>query len=384
MQNIYLSVLAVLTFATLLMYACTAGIQVETGPKQSPSPAAGTNSSNWEAEWSKTIENAKKEGIVVWYGATGAAQSRDPFIRAMKENFGISLDATIAGGAQLTAKLTNERRAGLYLADVYIGGSTSIVNELLPAKMLEPIEPYFILPEVKDPKMWFGGSLPIWDSQKTTLGALAIVNSRLAINTKLVQPQELTSYKDLLNPKLKGLIVLSDPTISGSGLSWFSSSANLMGMDYMKELVKQELMITRDFRLLNDWLARGKYAVGLGVNPGGVAALKQDGAPISMLPPFKEGVDLGFAGGMIAVVNRSPHPNATKVFVNWVLSKEGQTIHSRAQGIASRRLDVPTDHLDSWQIPNLSFNYIIESEQDVIDEYKKIELAREIFSPILK
>ena len=103
-----------------------------------------------------------------------------------------------------------------------------------------------------------------------------------------------------------------------------------------------------------------------------------------MLPPFKEGVDLGFAGGMVAIVNRNPHPNATKVFINWVLSKEGQTIHSRAQGIASRRIDVPTDHLDSWMIPDPSFNYIKESEQGVVEEYKKIELACELFASVLK
>ena len=48
--------------------------------------------------------------------------------------------------------------------------------------------------------------------------------------------------------------------------------------------------------------------------------------------------------GAVALFNRAPHPNAAKVYLNWLLSKEGQTIFARATGYISARLDVPTDH----------------------------------------
>ncbi len=338
-----------------------------------------------QMEWEKTVTAAKKEGIVVLYGATGVAQARDPFIKAIKERFGISLEVTIAGGAQLTTKLLNERRAGIYTADVYMGGAATILNDLIPRNILEPIEPYLILPEVKEPSAWFGGNLPYWEKQKVSLATLASIPSgETAINISLLKPEEFTSYRDLLKPNLKGLIAMSDPTSAGAGNAWFNLAARLVGEDYLKELVKQDLVITRDFQLMSEWIARGKYAVAIGVNPGGIRSLIKDGAPLYLLPPFKEGVNIGPAGGIVAPVNQNPHHNATKVFINWVLSKEGQTVFSKAAGIASRRIDVPTDHLEPWRVPDPKIKYLIQDEDYTRAEIEMLEVAKKIFAPVLR
>ncbi len=384
MKEIFVYTFAITVIAFSLAYACT--------PKSAPGPGLNERPGTAtpvpqkiavESEWEKVVANAKKEGVVVVYSAYGNAQAREPFVQAIKEKFGISLDITIAQGPQLTAKLENERRAGLYLADVYMGGTQSVAMTLIPLKMFEPIEPYLMLPEVKDPAAWFKGELPIWDSQRQVFASLAQITSFIAINNTLVKQEELTSFRDLLKPKLKGLIVMSDPTQPGS--NWFQSANLLMGTDYFKEFLNQDIVLTRDLRLITDWLSRGKYAVGIGVDSGGIKAAKRDGAPIGMLPIFKEGTVVVVGGGNVLVMNNHPHPNATKVFINWVLSNEGQTIFSRAVGMASRRLDVPTDHLDPWQVPDIKRTYLWETDEDYMKaQPRQFELAKELFSPLLR
>jgi ABC-type Fe3+ transport system substrate-binding protein len=69
------------------------------------------------------------------------------------------------------------------------------------------------------------------------------------------------------------------------------------------------------------------------------------GLPVHPLPEPKEGVYVSGGSGHIVVLKDAPHPNATKVFVNWLLGEEGQDIFSRAMGQGTRRLDVNTKWL---------------------------------------
>ena len=224
----------------------------------------------------------------------------------------------------------------------------------------------------------------MWEKRRLSLATLALIPAGpTAFNTNLLKPEELTSYKDLLKPQLKGKIVVFDPTIAGQ--SWVPLANRLMGEDYLRELVKQDVLITRDIRLMDEWIVRGKYPLGLGVDPGGVRTMIKDGAPISILPPFKEGVDLGPAGGNVAVIDKNAHPNATRVFVNWILGKEGQTILTRELGIASRRIDVPTGHLASpWMVPDPKIKYIVHDEDYSRYKLQMMEVAKTIFAPVLK
>ncbi len=384
MKGIFIYIFAIIVIFLSFAYACTPRAAPETGLKENTGLATPvTQKISLETEWEKTIANAKKEGVIVLYGATGISQARDPFVKVIKEKFGITLDVTVAQGPQLTTKLENERRAGLYLPDIYMGGTQSMAISLIPQKMLEPLEPYLILPEVKDPSMWFLGTLPIWDNERQVLASLANITSFIAYNKNMVKSEELTSFRDLLKPKFKGMIIMTDPTQPGS--NWFQSANLLMGTDFIREFLNQDIVLTREIRVITDSLARGKYGVGVGINAGGIKAAEQDGAPISILPVFKEGTVVVVGAGNLAVMNNRPHPNAAKVFVNWVLSKEGQTILSKAAAQASRRLDVPTDHLDPWMVPNPKMKYLWETDEDYMKaQPRQFELARELFSPLLK
>lgn len=373
---------------TLLLLVLVSSCKPEQKPVQpvaeKPAMVADTRP-DWQVQWDNTVSAAKREGKVSLYAAYGLSDARDIFIETFRKKFGLELEMTVARGTQLSAKLVTERNAGLYLADVYMGGQSDIVGSLFPNKILDPIEPGLILPEIKDPNLWLRGIVPIWDKERRVISSFAQISSRTAINTNFVKPEEISSYQDVINPKWKGKIAMTDPTISGSGGSWVFLAGRLMGTDYIKEIVKQEPFITRDSRLLSEWLARGKYAIGLGIDTGATKSFIELGAPLWLVPRFKEGMELRGSSGHVAFINKRPHPDSAKVFVNWILSKDGQTVVSRANGVASRRTDVPTDHLEPWQIPDPKAKYFSgETEEGQLEELKAMELNRELFAPLLK
>ena len=132
--------------------------------------------------------------------------------------------------------------------------------------MLEPMESFWILTEVKDPKQWWGGH--IWEDNVSTskflYSFLADVSTHSTwYNTSLAKPQELRSFEDYLNPKWKGRIGFSDPRVPSSGQSIWSFMWELRGEEFLKKLVQQDLFLTRDLRQLADALAKGKSGFGV-------------------------------------------------------------------------------------------------------------------------
>ncbi len=298
----------------------------------------------WKEEMDKTVAAARLEGKVVAYDIH-AVESRQGLSKAFKEKYGMDIEWVSAGkGSELISKLIPERRAGLYMADVVLAGSTTLFY-LVDQGVLDPVDSAFILPEVKDPKAWLGGQLPFLDKDHKVLMFLARTGSTIVINLELVKPEEVASYKQLLDPKWKDKIVLNDPSVGGSGNSIIAAMHQLMGENYLRELAKQEPIITRDPRQQVEWVARGKYPIGLGPEPVVMGSFRQTGAPLRHIVP-SEGTWSGGGFGGLGFVNKAAHPNATKVFLNWFLSKEGQTVQVKAASEGSRRLDVTTEYID--------------------------------------
>ena len=107
----------------------------------------------------------------------------------------------------------------------------------------------------------------------------------------------------------------------------------------MQNIVKQEPLITRDRRLQAEWVARGKYPIALGVEPSEIFKMVEAGAPVKLIS-MKDGQPLTSGPMNVMAFDRGPHPNATKLFVNWVLGKEGGTIMAKHSGYISARVDV--------------------------------------------
>lgn len=351
-----------------------------------PSPVAvSTEKEAWEVEWQQAIAGARKEGKVSIYSTSGG-ELRSALVTPLKSKLGLALEWTSGIGAQVSQKLFSERRAGIYVADVYLGGNTTIINEFKPAQVLDPPGPVLLLPEVLDLKAWWGGRGPVYlDADKMVLPVSIYPSGDIVINTDLVKEGEVVSYRDMLDPKWKGKVVIFDPTVAGAGLGWFTFVAfELDDLDFFRELVKNKPAIVRDHRQLTEWLAQGKFAIALGTKPEVVTAFREAGAHLKAMYP-KEGGYVSSGGGNAALINRAPHPRAAQVFLNWILSREGGTLYSQTMGVQSGRLDVPTDHLNPMQVRQEGVKYANHMREDFLKlRPQHAKIAQEIFGPLLK
>ena len=315
---------------------------------------AATAPSGWEGEWNKVVEAAKKEGKVHLAGPRGD-ETRRALTGPFTKKYGIEVEYVGTAGPDLPPRMLMERRANVYYWDVVIAGTSSIVNALRPGGVLEPIEPALILPEVKDPKFWRGGQFPFFDKERIGLSIARQALASLYVNTKMIKSKEIQSWRYLLRPDLKGKILIGrDPRLSGSGkatLLFFYIHKEL-GPEFIRQLVKQDLMLMQDDRIAATWLAQGKYPVCV-CSQRQTERLAKEGLPVQAIDgrQLKEGAPVTLGAANVALVNRAAHPNAAKLYVNWVLSKEGSTYYAKANGVPSLRVDVPTDHVEPWLIP---------------------------------
>lgn len=373
----------------IFIVGCTGAVStpVET-PTAKPSVA---REPDWQQRWEKTVAAARQEGRLRF--GTGAFPQHGPFKKQFEDKFGIELEVLSFRGPELPPKITAERSAGLYLWDVISGGPTTILLDLKPAGLIGPLESALILPEATDPKAWRGGQLPFLDKDRTALGYNSMFYRGALINTDMVKPEQLTSFNDLLKPEWKGKIVMDDVTKGGPSTPWLLLLAAANDYDFSKirqflaQLVKQEPVVTTDYRLLVEWAARGKYPIALGYSTGIAADFKAKGAPVT-LAKLKEGSIVGAFGpqNLILLSGALPHPNAAAVFINWLLSREGQTAYVKAyaSSTVSSRLDVSATGIDPafLEFPGEKIYYVNEKMLYMVEDFRK--LAGEVLAPVLK
>jgi ABC-type Fe3+ transport system substrate-binding protein len=296
------------------------------------------------AEWDKLVDAAKKEGKVT-VSLPASAEMKRQIEELFKKRYGIEVETFTARGSAAVRRMADEFKAGVRHFDLHIGGSSSIVSGMLDEGILDPIEPWLALPEVKDPKQWWGGHLWVDNAKRFVYTFQAYLSEVIWYNTDLMKPNEIRSLDDFLNPRWKGRIGYLDPRTPGAGDSTWAFMWRVKGEEYLKKLVAQDLFLGRDQRVLAESLAKGRVAVIIGLSYYSYLPFLKAGLPIKVLPTPKEG-NYGTGGsGNLAIIKAPAHPNSTKVFVNWLLGREGQEIVSKALGQATRRLDVDTRFL---------------------------------------
>ena len=300
--------------------------------------------SGWEAEWERTVKAAEQEAEVNYYtvGEVG-------FVSEFEKKFPrIKIKVMQGRGNDLLVRIMAERRAGKYLADVARIGNTS-PYALYQAKALQPIAAAFILPEVKDESKWWSGKHQYIDSESkyifVPVGSVSV--NMVANHTELVAPAELNSFWDLLQEKWRAKIVVMDPRSGGYGRSGARAVYYhpQLGGEFLRRLfTEQVVMVSRDYRQAIDWVAQKRFTIMLFGNGDDVLQAKAQGLPVNVFDTggWKEGGMLEPGAFTVAWADKSPHPNASKVFINWLLSRDGQLAVQRDGGVNdSLRLDIP-------------------------------------------
>lgn len=300
-------------------------------------------------DWEKIVEAAKKEGTVV-ASIPPNAELRKALEEGFPKRYGIALEPVAGRGASVITRIVSEAKADIRYFDLHFGGTESTVKGLLPENILDSVEPALILPEVRDPKRWWGGHIWIDNAKRYIYSFAAYQTQSLNYNSELARPEEIRSFDDYLNPKWHGKIGFSDPRVPGSGASIWSFILQMKGEEYLKKLVTQKLFLSRDLRLLAENLAKGRLAHTLGIGFTEFAPFLKAGLPVKALPIPKEGLYATAGYGSVVLLKNAPHPNASKVFLNWLLTKEGQEIFTRAMGEATRRLDVDTKWMKEFGV----------------------------------
>jgi iron(III) transport system substrate-binding protein len=304
----------------------------------------------WQAEWEKTLEAAKKEGRVTVY-ISGYEAILPDFVKEYPQ---INVTAVSGRGNQLGPRLLAERRAKKYIADVVSSGANPNYQQFYVAKALDPIKSALMLPEVTDPLKWYAKKHQYSDPEGQYVFNYvgSATYGSISYNTNLVNAKEFKSYWDLLNPKWKGRIAARDIREAGPGAgnTRFFYYQSELGSAFIKKLFgEMDVTLFRDFRQGPDWLATGKFAICFFCD---VDVLKRQGLPVDTFGPkaFKEGGGLVQQFGTVALVNRAPHPNAARVFINWLLSRNGQIAVQKRTANAespadSLRVDIPKDEV---------------------------------------
>lgn len=326
----------------------------------------------WQVEWEKTVEAAKKEGQVTVYISGYDAVLGD----FQKEFPDIKVVAVTGRGNEIGQRVAAERRAEKYLADAVSAGANPNYQQFYRGKMVEPIKSALILPEVLDPSKWYEGKHTYADpeGQYVFVYVGSATYGAINYNTKLVHAKEFKSYWDFLDPKWKGRIEARDVRRPGPGsgnMRFFYHHPDIGG-NFIKRLFSEtEISLFKDYRQGSDWLATGKFALCFFCD---VDTMKRQGLPVDTFGPkiFKEGGGLVQQFGTVVLMKNAPHPNAAKVFINWLLSRNGQTSLQKRTANAespadSLRIDIAKDDVPYESRRLAGVKYLDTGRADWID-----------------
>lgn len=329
---------------------------------------------NWKARWEKILREARAEGKVVLLGPP-VQDVRPSLVNAFKKAYpDISLEYQPGNFATLVPKLRAELARGKTTIDVALSGSSSLLEH---KDLFAALPERLIVPEAKDPAKWhssLGQGLKFNDrEQKYVLQTSEWISGYVLVNSRMVDPAAITSWKDMLKPQWKGKIASHDPRGAGAGQAVASYLLVKLGKQFIVDLFKgQEVVLTRDYAQVADWVAQGKYSIGVGQTADRIEELRKEGIPLKAfgLPDGPGQLSGGFS--VIGVIQGAHNPNAATVFLNWFLSREGQEAFQKPLLYPSLRVDVPREFAPDYTIPKRGGDYIDTYGEDFVAIRRKL------------
>lgn len=334
-----------------------------------------------QGRWDDTVSKARGEGKVVILGPATAG-IRPSLIDAFQKQFpGISLEYQTGDLASLTPRLRAEIAAEKTSIDVTFSGAFALLQN---RDLLEALPGRIIWPEVAEQNRWRfskGTGFKWLDREKRyAVQTSEWIFGYILLNRSLVGPNAVRSWKDLLRPEWKGKIASHDPRGAGAGQAVANYLLVTFGERFIIDLFKgQDVVLTRSYSQVADWLAQGKYAIGIAQVQDRIESLRKEGIALTAdgLADAQGYLTGGFS--VIALPKRAPHPNAATVFLNWFLTRPGQEAFHRPHLYPSLRTDVPREYVPEYILPKPQLEYVDGYGEDMIAiQHKLGEQVREL------
>jgi ABC-type Fe3+ transport system substrate-binding protein len=318
------------------------------------------------ADWNATLEAAKREGVVKC-----ACPPRREFALAFKKGFeaaypGITLEITAAPLPAFPLRVAKEQSAKMFLWDVYTFGPGAEIFDLKNKGGLESLWDYLSLPEVLNDSAWIGGIKDRFlDVEQKHIFGMFYTISTGSINRDALPDLKIKSFEELLSPALKGKLVSVDPRVGGAGESLAAAVFQRYGRDGLKKLfIDQDVMLMKGNVEVAEQVVRKARPISLtSVSPDSQQRFKDAGVKLNigdlLIPELARA---GTNGSCPAIFKNPLNPNATKVFINWLLSRNGQKVISEARGEPSARTDVPAVRPDDAPKPGIKYLYAHKEE----------------------
>jgi ABC-type Fe3+ transport system substrate-binding protein len=323
-------------------------------------------------EWDRILTAARAEGQVT---VAGFPLLEEKMSAAFQRDTGIQLNFLSSNTAEQSARLEAEARAKNLTIDILLGGGREL-GPMMKDGLLEPIKPQLVLPGVS-PKNFREGRLKWMDnSSKYLLQGAEYVFGWLLVNKDIVDPKEIRTWRDLLDPKYRGRIASYDLRSPGPGQGSAAWIYNTFGMGYIKALfLDQQVKFSTDNRQLVEMVARGTTPIVFGAIQTEVERFRRAGfANLAVVLPEDAP---GYLTGGFSVLKQAkgvPHPKAATVFINWYMSRPGQEVYESVMLETSRRTDLHTG-LPDYLVPRPGVKYYEAfNEDEYFSRYDVVKL----------
>ena len=328
-------------------------------------------------DWERTVAAARKEGtVIIW--ATSSELLRQVLTEFERDYPGIKVAYESGNTRDFWPRLEKERKLGRYLWDLSIGGVSSAF-EARDRGLLDPIRPLLVLPEVTDGAKWLGGIDGLYADRENKY-AMRFVGSTFAavmVDRDVVPEKDFNSARDLIDPRWRGKIVMQDPR-GGGGAGSYALAGFLLqyGEPFVRELLtRQEVVISDNKRQIAEWVIRKRYPIAIGMGTETLPQFHQQGLGLNVRVVPGDSI----TGDAVLLINKAPHPNAAKVYVNWLLSQKTQARLAQVAQFNSRRTDVKPGTPELALDPRRVDSYLdISSEKHADVRIKARQLAKEL------
>ena len=365
------------------------------GPTATPAPTPTVDAS-FPAEWDRLIAAAQEEGEVVIIAGGSASTDMRHHLNFFREKFGIKVVVGRGSGTDQANRLLAERGNGRYTADIAHIGPTSGNVRLVPNGAYDPIKPLLIHPEVVDESLWLNNKHHYLDVDQDKIfawnGVAGVTRFPSWYNTEEVADADLPrNADDILNGRWKSVLAMQPPVTGGAGGSYFTLYVHPdFGPEFVERFIREtDIFFTTDALSMLNGLVNGKFhGIYGGTGAQDPEELEDKGLPIAQplydVTSVKTIAPTGSANN-VAVLNRRPNPNAAQLYVNWLLSREGQTVWmddpEEDQNPSLRTDDIPfgTTDPDERRKPGVTYLIIVAEPEILAKRDEALQFASDLY-----